>query len=162
VVTVDQLLFVLTLVAALGCGLIAGVFFSFSAFVMKALARLGPAEGVAAMQSINVAVLNPWFLGVFVGTAAICVVAIIAALLRWDDPGSGYRLAGGAFYLVGTFAVTREFNIPRNEALAAVMPTDPDAAGHWARYVSGWTTWNHVRTAAALAAAAAFGLALGP
>lgn len=46
-------LFVLKLLAALGCGLIAGVFFAFSTFVMSALARLQPAQGIAAMQSIN-------------------------------------------------------------------------------------------------------------
>jgi len=49
----QNLIFILTLVSALGCGLIAGVFFAFSAFVMKALARLPPAQGIAAMQSIN-------------------------------------------------------------------------------------------------------------
>jgi uncharacterized membrane protein len=46
--------FVLTVVAALGCGLNAGVFFAFSSFVMAALRRLPPAQGIAAMQSINV------------------------------------------------------------------------------------------------------------
>jgi uncharacterized membrane protein len=63
--TLDALLFALTLFAALGCGLIAGVFFAFSAFVMKALGRLPPAEGIAAMQSINIAVINPVFLTAF-------------------------------------------------------------------------------------------------
>ena len=43
------LLYPLTLIAAIGCGLVAGVFFAFSSFVMKALARLQPAQGVAAM-----------------------------------------------------------------------------------------------------------------
>jgi uncharacterized membrane protein len=42
-----------TLIAALGCGLIAGVFFAFSSFVMLALKRLEPAEGTAAMQSLT-------------------------------------------------------------------------------------------------------------
>jgi len=36
----------LTFGSALGCGLDAGVFFAFSSFVMKALARLPPAEGM--------------------------------------------------------------------------------------------------------------------
>ena len=99
--TVDQLLFVVTLLAVLGCGLIAGVFFAFSAFVMKALARLPPGEGIAAMQSINIVVLNPWFLGVFLGTAAICVMALIASLLRWHQPGAVYLLVGAALYLLG-------------------------------------------------------------
>lgn len=159
--TVDQLLFAVTLLAALGCGLVAGVFFAFSAFIMKALARLPPGEGIAAMQSINVAVLNPWFLGAFLGTAAACVLAVIASLLRWHAPGAVYVLVGSALYLVGTLLVTIVFNVPKNEALASVAPADRDGAGLWAGYVASWTTWNHVRTAAALAAAASFSVALG-
>ena len=46
-------------IALLGSALIAGIFFAFSSFVMKALARVPSAEGIAAMQSINVVVLNP-------------------------------------------------------------------------------------------------------
>ena len=38
--TVDHLLFALKLFALLGCGLVAGVFFAFSSFVMNALSRL--------------------------------------------------------------------------------------------------------------------------
>jgi uncharacterized membrane protein len=59
----------LTLCSALGSGLMAGVFFAFSTFVMRALARRPFAEGIEAMQEINRTVLNPWFLGVFFGTA---------------------------------------------------------------------------------------------
>lgn len=47
--------------ALLGAALIGGVFFAFSSFIMKALARLPSAEGVAAMQSINAVVLNRSF-----------------------------------------------------------------------------------------------------
>ena len=159
--TVEQLLFALTLIAALGCGLVAGVFFAFSAFVMKALARLSPGGGIAAMQSINVVVLNPWFLTVFLGTAAACVIALLTSFLRWHEPGAAYLLAGGMLYLAGTLLVTIAFNVPRNEALAAVAPADPNSAKLWAGYVAGWTAWNHVCTAAALAAAASFSIALG-
>ena len=159
--TVDQLLFALTLFAALGCGLIAGVFFAFSAFVMKALVRLPPGEGIAAMQSINVAVLNPWFMGAFLGTAAACVLTLISSLLRWDKPGAFYLFVGGALYLVGSLLVTIAFNVPKNEALASVARADPNGASLWTGYVAGWTAWNHVRTAAALAAAASFSISLG-
>ena len=156
----DRWLFVLTLVAALGAGLVAGIFYAFSSFVMKALFRRPAAEGIAAMQSINVVVLNPWFLGVFFGTGIVCAVAFVAALFRWHEPGAAYLAAGSVLYLVGTLWVTIAFNVPRNNALAALAPGDPDAAVRWASYVSGWTRWNHVRTAAALAGAAAFILAL--
>jgi uncharacterized membrane protein len=158
--TVDGVLFAVTLIAALGCGLIAGVFFAFSSFVMKALARLPPAEGIAAMQSINVVVLNPVFLGAFVGTAVACVLVIVSALLRWQTPGAAYLLVGGVLYLAGTFLVTMVCNVPKNDALAAVAPADPHSASLWADYLATWTAWNHVRTGTALAAAAAITLAL--
>ena len=75
---IDHLLFVLTLSSALGCGLMAGFFFAFSACVMNALADLPPAQGIAAMQSINVAVLNRLFYAAFFGTAAGCVLLAIS------------------------------------------------------------------------------------
>jgi uncharacterized membrane protein len=158
--TVDGLLFALKLFAALGCGLIAGVFFAFSSFVMKALALLPEGQGMAAMQSINRVVLNPLFLGVFLGTAAACAVAIAASWLRWHDPGAVWLLAGGLLYLVGTFLVTMAFNVPRNQALEAASAAAPGSAGLWASYLSSWTAWNHVRTVAALAAAASFTFSL--
>jgi uncharacterized membrane protein len=151
---------VLTLVAALACGLAAGFFFAFSICIMQALGKIPAPQGIAAMQSINVVVLNPLFLGVFVGTAMVCVLGLIDSLVRWQTPGAAYVLAGSALYLVGTFLVTRVFNVPRNDALASVVPSDPSSAAIWAGYVSSWTAWNHVRTAAALAAAASFSIAL--
>jgi uncharacterized membrane protein len=151
---VDGLLFTLALVTALGCGLIAGLFLAFSISVMKALARLPSAEGIAAMQSINIAIINPLFLSVFLGTAVGCALVIIASLLRWHYPGSVYLLVGGALYLLGSLLVTVVFNVPKNEALASVAPADPDGARLWADYLSAWTAWNHVRTVAALVAAA--------
>jgi uncharacterized membrane protein len=154
----DSSLFTITIVAALGCGLIAGLFFAFSVSVMKALARLPSAEGVAAMQSINVAIINPVFLAAFFGTAAACIIVVIASLLRWHDPGAAYLLIGGALYLVGTFLVTLVFNVPKNKALASVAPAE--GARLWTDYLSKWTAWNHVRTAAALAAAASLTIGL--
>ena len=85
---------------------------------------------------------------------------VIFSVLRWHEPGAAYRLAGGALYLVGTLWVTMAFNVPRNKALAVVAPTDPNSANLWAGYVASWTAWNHVRTAASLAAAASFSIAL--
>jgi uncharacterized membrane protein len=149
-----------TVVVALGCGLIAGAFFAFSTFVMKALGKLPAAQGIAAMQSINVVVLNPWFLIPFVGTAAGSAALAVAALLRWGDPRAPCWLAGSLLYTFGTFVETGVVHVPRNDALAKVAPSRPEAAAAWAAYLSTWTAWNHVRTVAALGAAAAFTLAL--
>ena len=154
------LLLALEFATALGCGLAAGVFFAFSTFVMNALARLPAAQGIAGMQSINVAVINPWFMTALFGTAAACVVLVAASLLTWRAPGAACLLAGSALYLVGAILVTMLFNVPLNQALAKVEASSADSAGHWAGYVARWTAWNHVRTAASLAAAALITLAI--
>lgn len=156
----EQGLFILTLIAALGSGLIAGVFFAFSSFVMKALAQLPAADGIAAMQSINVVVLNRWFLGVFLGTAVLSVLAAAAAVLMWQRSDAVLMLAGGVLYLAGCFFVTIAFNVPRNEVLAKLSSENPGSAEVWSRYVLEWTWWNHVRTVGSLAAAVFFSLAL--
>jgi uncharacterized membrane protein len=156
----EALLPALTVLAALGAGLVAGIFFAFSAFIMAALGRLPADGGISAMQSINVAVLNPLFFLAFFGTAMLALVLAVAALIDWSHAGASYLLAGGLLYLVGTIFVTIAFNVPLNNRLAAAKPGTAEGAKLWAHYLSSWTTWNHVRTAAALAAAASFILAL--
>src|ERR687896_1671710 len=152
----DDLLVALTFVTALGCGLSAGALFAFSSFVMKALARLQPAQGVAAMQAINVAAVTPAFMATLFGTAVACGALAVSALFAWDERFAPYLLLGSALYLVGTILLTIAYHVPRNEALARVEPHSADAESHWRRYLTGWTAWNHVRAAAALAAAAVF------
>lgn len=144
---------VLVAVTLLGSALIGGVFFAFSSFVMKALARLPSSEGIAAMRSINVVVLNPSFLGVFMGTAAISLLVAILAVNAWGTPPAPYFLAGALLYLAGTFLVTALGNVPLNERLAEVAGTDPNAIAVWEHYLARWTLLNTVRTAAAVAAA---------
>jgi uncharacterized membrane protein len=64
--------------------------------------------------------------------------AIIAAFLRWHEPGAAYVLAGGLLYFLGTFLVTMLFNVPRNNALAAVAATSTEGAALWADYLIVW------------------------
>jgi uncharacterized membrane protein len=147
-------------VSALGTGLMAGFFFAFSILVMKALGAIQPAQGISAMQSINIVVINPWFMTPFMGMAVMSAILIVTAVARWSEPGAAYILAGGVLYLLGTFGVTMVFNVPRNNALAAVAPASAEGAALWADYLVTWTRWNHVRTIAALASAATFFVAL--
>ena len=156
----DLGIFLLTLVAALGCGLVAGIFFAFSTFVMRALAHLPPAQGIAAMQAINVAVINRYFMSVFFGTAAACAVLGVFSLLRWQERDGTYLLVGSLSYLVGTILVTIVFNVPRNDTLAKVQRDSVEGAKLWSRYVVEWTRWNHARTIAALLAATLLTIAL--
>lgn len=150
----------LCLSGLLGAGTVGGIFFAFSSFVMPALARLDAERGLAAMQSINVAVLRPSFLGVFVGTALLSLAACVAALLPSRGPQALLLGLAGATYLVGTFLVTGTRNVPLNEALEAADPADPRSSEAWNDYLRRWTAWNHVRTAASLTSMLAFALAL--
>jgi len=145
---------------AIGAALVAGIFFAFSTFVMAALGRLHPEKGIAAMQAINVTVLNPWFFAVFFGTALGSLGLALFGFLNLGADGSAYLVSGGLLYLIGCIGVTIVFNVPLNNALAAVEPGSPKGAGLWARYLTRWTRWNHVRTAAPLAAAALFMMAM--
>jgi uncharacterized membrane protein len=119
---------------------------------MKALNALPPPQGIAAMKSINVVVLNPSFLGVFLGTAVGCVALVICSMFGWDKPGAALALVGSVLYLVGTLLVTIICNVPRNDALAGLDPVGAESAQFWTEYVRVWTAWNHVRAIAAIAA----------
>ncbi|BAT61409.1 hypothetical protein GJW-30_1_03966 [Variibacter gotjawalensis] len=146
---------VLTFTAALGCGLVAGIFFAFSNFVMAGLERIPPEQGIAAMQSINVTVLNPLFLGLFTGTAILSAVIALVMLINWQGTTSLMVLAAAALYVLGCFGVTMAFNVPLNNALMAVQ-SGAAATEFWAHYLDRWVMWNSVRTAASLAAAGLF------
>ncbi len=156
----DQFIPVVGTMALLGSALVGGIFFAFSSFIMKALAGVPSAEGIGAMQSINVVVLNASFLGAFMGTAVLSLLAGGLALAGWGRPSALFFLGGAICYLVGTFLVTALRNVPLNDQLAAVSATDPGARDVWKLYLDRWTMWNHVRTAAALAAALLYILGL--
>ena len=150
---------VLTLLAAIGSGLMAGLFFAFSSFVMTALARLPAAQGIAAMNSINVTILNASFGLAFFGSALLCLGLGITGVMRWSEPGSLWLVAGSLLFLVGTIAVTIIFNVPLNDALAAASPASSEGAALWSRYLAEWLPWNHVRTLSSSSALVAFILA---
>ena len=143
----------LTLAALLGSGLVAGVFFAFSTFVMRALDRLPGSDGAVAMNSINVTVLNPWCAVAFFGTAATCVPIAWLAIREVGGQSGILLVAACVVYLVGSIGVTAAFNVPWNDRLAAGEVL-------WPAYFSRWTIWNHVRTAASLVAAGLFAIAL--
>ncbi len=156
----ESVLTTLTWISALGSALIAGVFFAFSTFIMQALAKRPPAEGIAAMQSINIVVVRSGFIVVFLATAVTSAILALIALASLQDHRAIYWLAGAVLYVLGTFVLTLVCNVPLNNALADVDPSSSQGANLWTRYLTEWTWWNSVRTVASLAATAAFSVAL--
>lgn len=155
-----SLLVSLVLIASVGTGLNAGLFFIFSACIMAALARLPASGGIAAMNAINEAIQNPLFFLVFLGTAVVAVGVLVIAFVH-ALPGSAIAIAASLVFLVGTIGVTIVVNVPMNNALAAISPADPQAEKLWGDYLSNWTTWNHVRSVASFASLVLFVLAYG-
>ncbi len=149
----------LTILAALGAALVAGVLFAFSTFVMAGLRDLPDDQGLAAMQAINRTAPTPLFMMALLGTAVLCVGLGISALSRLDEPASVYQLVGSVTYLAG-IVLTVVYHVPHNNALALVKPSSAGAGHSWRTYASSWTLWNHLRTVTSLAAAVAFVLAL--
>lgn len=142
--------------AALSCGLLAGLYFAFSAFIMRALGRIEHSAGVAAMNAINADILRSLFMPLFLGSTLVSLALAIVALLRWGRAGSIEMLAGGILYFVGMFLVTMLFNVPLNNRLMSASPATVEGVGLWHDYLRRWTAWNHVRTLASTAALALF------
>ena len=142
-----DLLGIATGTLALAAAMVAGVFLSFSDFVMRGLARAAPAGGMESMQQLNRTVYRSVFLTTFMlMVPAICALALARAF-------DGLVLAAAAVYLVGVFGVTAGANVPMNRRLDVVDPHSDEGARYWRQYVRDWTRWNHVRTAASMAVA---------
>lgn len=141
----------LTITAALGAGLSAGVYFAFSTFVMKALERLPASQGIAAMQALNKTAPNPLFMLALFGTAVVCIALVITGIGESDTTGNTYRLIATGIYMVSV-VITVVYHVPHNNALALLDPNAPSSAAQWVTYVTNWTNWNHVRTITSLIA----------
>ncbi|MGW2636089.1 anthrone oxygenase family protein [Streptomyces sp. NPDC001348] len=157
---IDGPYLVLVVLGVLATGLVAGVFCGFSTFVMRGLSALPPAQGVAAMNAINVAAVAPAFMILFLGSAVLCAVIAVVTFVLWPDDGKVELLLGSALHLFGSFGLTVVANVPRNETLLRLEPGTAEAAAYWPTYIREWTFWNHLRTAASAAAALVYALAL--
>src|SRR5258706_1585974 len=118
----DRTILALTFAAAIGSGVVGGIFYAFSAFVMAALSRLPSTQGAAVMNAVNVTVINPTFMIAFMGTALLCLVLAGGSFFWWGRTGGTLSLAASLIYIIGCFGVTMVCNVPLNDQLAAVAP----------------------------------------
>lgn len=139
--------------ATVGAGLVAGLFFAFQTAVMPGLARTDDRTFVAAMQDMNVAILNPVFLTVFTAPLIAFVVAAVTG------PSRAWVIAAGVLYLA-MFVITVAGNIPLNDALLAVGATQDAAALETARQAFE-DPWNRLHLVRTVAVVASFGCCLG-
>jgi uncharacterized membrane protein len=130
----------LLVVATSLLGLSAGLFATFSYVVMPGLRRTGDATFVQAMRAINVAILNPVFVVVFVGAGLAAGMALVAG---WNSDARPWLVAGTILYLVGAYVVTGAVNVPLNDGLES----GTDSVGSLrAAFEDRWIVFNHARS----------------
>ncbi|MCT9092763.1 DUF1772 domain-containing protein [Streptomyces sp. ASQP_92] len=143
------------LTATLTTGLMAGLFTAFAYAVMPGLGRSSDQAMVEAMQNINKAIVNPFFMLLFMGSLPLLGLAVFLAWKGHGRPALPWLVAALVLYLIA-FVVTSGVNVPLNDKLAKAG--DPrhmkDLGAVRQEFESAWVTWNAVR---ALLHAAAFG-----
>jgi len=132
--------------ATISVGIMAGVYFAFSAFVMQSLDATGRATGMVAMQAINRIIVRSLFLPLFFASSLTCLLLAVFGLMEWGSAGAWQMVVGGALYVIGMLAVTAAANVPLNNALESTDASGPEAEAMWRRYMQRWLPWNHVRT----------------
>ena len=133
-------------VATLSMGLAAGLFYTFQVAVMRGLARTDDRTFVAAMQWINVKILNFWFALSF-GFAL--PLTIVAAILLIGEPAALAWTVAAAVLYFAVIVITFARNVPLNNALNAAGDRDPAAARR--AFEKPWVRWNLARTWLSLA-----------
>ena len=137
-------------IAAIGAGLMAGVYFAFSGFIMRSLDQLGAVPATDAMNAINEVILRSWFMALFFGSTLLYAVLAAVAVFDTDLAGRWLLFATGLIYVVGMFLCTALFNVPLNNRLANAGNDDNAKAETWTHYFKHWTRWNHLRSVCSL------------
>ncbi len=110
---------------------------------------------ITAQQAINRVVRNATFAAVYFGSALLPLLAGLAAYACGRLRVGHAWLAVWALYFGAVFWVTREVNVPINNALALWNPALPPAD-----WMAQRDTWNQANGVRAVAASACFSIAL--
>lgn len=139
--------------AILLSGLAAGLLYGYDSSVIKGLGNLPDKEYLNAFQSINRAILNPYFFISFMGSL---VVLPVAAWLSYKEGGSTslyLLLAATLVYAAGVLGVTAFGNIPLNNRLdkfeISTASTEAVKAMRQ-KFEASWNVLHHIRTYAAM------------
>jgi hypothetical protein len=93
------------------------------------------------------------------GARVLSFCGCAGGVVQADATLAALPISRGARPVFNTMLVTFAFNVPSNDMLATVEPVSADGATQWAGSLTAWTSWNHVRTAAALMDAVSFTVA---
>ena len=139
----------------LSAALVAGVFQSFSDFVMDGLIA-AEEGGMRSMQALNRTVMRSAFLAMLLGLVPVTAGLAFVAGRVSAGPAAVWMTAGAVVYTIGAFLVTMVGNVPMNRRLDRLEDRSPGGLSYWHHYGVQWTRLNHVRTLASAATALCF------
>ncbi|WP_428665579.1 DUF1772 domain-containing protein [Runella sp.] len=142
-------------ITTLFSGLIAGLMYSYSYSVNNGLKALPDEAYLRAMQSINIAIQNPYFFSCFLGLVLLYPIA--SRGLYTQPPATSFylMLTATALYLIGVFGITVFGNVPLNNQLATFdisKASQNDLATMRSVFENAWNQYHFIRTVAAILA----------
>lgn len=140
-------------ISILLAGLAAGLFYGYDCSIIGGLGKLSNKEYLAAFQSINRAILNPYFFISFMGSL---IALAVAAWLSYKTGNFGsfyYLLAATLVYAIGLFGITMFGNVPLNNLLDRFDISNASSEAINAmrqKFETKWNMLHHIRTYAAI------------
>jgi len=141
------------LAAVLTTGLIAGLFYGYDCSVIRGLGNLPDDQYVSAFQSINKAILNPYFFTGFMGALVLLPAATLTSLKSDSMTPFFLLLTATLIYAAGVFGVTVIGNVPLNEKLEqfdTLRSNSTATALARRQFEATWNTWHRIRTIASI------------
>jgi len=132
--------------AVISFGLIGGVYFAFSFFVMQSLNNINSLNAIRTMNSINTVILKSPFMLLFFFSTFIAFILFLENFIFYKV--LSYEGFASLIFITGMFLCTAIKNVPLNNKLANFKFDDPlsDSGIEWENYCTNWLKWNHVRT----------------
>ncbi len=146
----NSIVIMTTWLLAIGVGVMAGVYFAFSAFVMRAFDILPAEQAIEAMNAVNLVIVKSPFLALFFGSTVLALAQVILSLAYLQGIPLYLGVIAGLVYLFSMFLCTVLFNVPLNNQLASFDALKENADYAWVSYRCRWTRWNHLRTIGSL------------
>lgn len=137
---------VIIIIAIVTNGLLAGVFFAFVVAIVPGLRRVDDGAYVRAFRAINRAILNGWFISVFMVAPVAAVAGVVAGFIAPGGTSSALLIIGAVLSILSA-VITAAANIPLNRGLDEA-PIDSAELCRTARlrFETPWNRWHLART----------------
>lgn len=140
---------IILIITTLFSGLMAGLFYSWSISVTPGLAKINDVSYLQAFQSMNRAILNPLFFGVFFGLVILLPVLSYFSCQNSISNQFWYVILATILYFIGIIGVTIAGNIPLNNSLEALQieSMTPEQMDEFRKgFEIKWNRLNLIRT----------------